>query len=145
MAKPRSRWSVAPAEIVRRRRERGMRLSSGVTEHRLPNGTVYYQVRSESTPSKQYKIEWDRQRNRWACDCPDSKHHLANPAYRSYHCAHEHAVAISLGAPCSPFVPSAVVVRPYLGTRPGHEVNIRDYHSGYPLPVDPSNGIAGGR
>ena len=54
-------------------------------------------------------------------------------------------ILLGLGAPCSPFVPSAVVVRPCCGSRLWHEVNIRDYHSGYPLPVDPSNGIAGGR
>jgi len=91
-----SKWNLSPAEIERRRKDRGMRLSGYVTEHRLPDGTHYYTVRSESEPAKQHKVEWDRQKGRWVCGCPDSQHHLANPAYRSYHCAHEHAVAISL-------------------------------------------------
>jgi hypothetical protein len=95
MAKSRSRWSASPVEIERKRRDRGMQLSSGVTEHRLPDGTHYYSVRSGSQPAKQHKVEWDRSKKRWVCRCPDSTHHQATQ-YSGYRCAHLWAVAISL-------------------------------------------------
>ncbi len=93
------KWKISPIEIDRRRREKGLKLSSGVTEYRQADGTAYYSVRSESVPSKLYKVEWDRYKSRWVCRCPDSFHHQATQ-YSSgpnpYRCAHEHAVAISL-------------------------------------------------
>ena len=88
------RWGISPVEIERRRHERGLRLSQGVTEHRLPNGT-YYTVRSETTPSKLYKIEWDRHKSKWVCGCLDSKHHQATQ-YNSYRCAHQWAIELAL-------------------------------------------------
>lgn len=97
MAKP--RWSASPVEIEQKRRERGMRLSSGVTEHRPPGGAHYYSVRSESAPSKQHKVEWDRSKRRWVCRCLDSFHHQATQ-YSSgpnpYRCSHWWAISTAL-------------------------------------------------
>ena len=90
-----SRWNLSPVEIERRRREKGMRLGGYVTEHRLPNGTHYYTVRSESEPSKQHRVEWDRSKKRWVCGCPDSSYHQATQ-YRAYKCAHLWAVELAL-------------------------------------------------
>ena len=84
------KWKIPPAEIERRRKEKGLRLSNGVTEHRLPSG-LYYTVKSESNPSKQYKIEWNRYKLRWTCNCPNATHQITPT-----HCSHEHALSISL-------------------------------------------------
>lgn len=94
-----SRWNLSPVEIERRRKNRGSQLSNSVTEHRLPDGTHYYTVRSGSEPSKQYKVEWDRSKMRWVCGCPDSSHHQSTQ-YSSgptpYRCSHWWAVSIAL-------------------------------------------------
>ena len=83
------KWGISPVEIEQRRISKGLKLSQGVTEHRLPNGTVYYTVRSESQPAKLYKIEWDQHKSKWGCDCPNARH-------SSLRCGHEHALVISL-------------------------------------------------